>query len=118
MKDLQQPARELRNNMTDPEKRLWYQLLAAKGLGYKFLRQHPVGPFIPDFYSRALKLVIEIDGNSHANQVEYDLERTLYLETKGIHVLRFWNNEVMENLEGVEIRLRETIEQRKRELNL
>jgi len=94
-------AREMRTNMTEPEKRMWYQCL--KQLPYRFRRQRPFGPYIVDFYCAAHKLVIEIDGDSHASAgaQEYDAERTAYLQGLGLQVIRFNNREVMETLDGV-----------------
>ena len=68
---------------------------------YKFVRQKPIGSFIADFYCSRLQLVIEIDGESHAQQIEYDHLRTQYLASLGLRVVRFSNRDVMENLEGV-----------------
>ena len=94
-------SRELRLNTTEPEKRLWQVINARKVAGTRFNRQFPIGPYICDFVSRGAKVVIEIDGESHAHSVGSDLVRTRFLELQGYCVLRFWNNEVMENLEGV-----------------
>jgi len=94
-------ARELRANATDAERRLWSILSARKLAGVRFNRQVPIGPFICDFVSRAMKLVIEVDGGQHDADRDADAQRTRYLEAQGYRVLRFWNNEVMENLEGV-----------------
>lgn len=94
-------ARELRLNSTEPEIRLWRELSARKTAGARFNRQFPVGPFICDFVSRGAKLVIELDGESHAHSEEYDIARTKFLKSEGYRVIRFWNNEVMDNLEGV-----------------
>jgi very-short-patch-repair endonuclease len=66
-----------------------------------FRRQHAIGPYIVDFCAPRQKLIIELDGGQHLEQQEYDAERTIYLEAKGYKVLRFWNNEVIENLDGV-----------------
>jgi len=98
-------AREMRTNMTEPEKRMWYQCL--KQLPYRFRRQRPLGSYIVDFYCAAHKLIIEIDGDSHASDgaQEYDAERTAYLQGLGLRVVRFSNREVMENLDGVYERL-------------
>jgi very-short-patch-repair endonuclease len=74
---------------------------ARKVAGTRFNRQFPVGRYICDFVSRSASLVIELDGDSHAHSVDYDLARTRFLESQGYRVIRFWNNEVMENLEGV-----------------
>ncbi len=87
--------------MTTAEKKLWNQYL--KNLEFRFLRQRPIDNFIVDFYCAALKLVIEIDGESHftTEAKEYDQARTKILEGYGLKVIRFTNDEVMNNLEGV-----------------
>jgi very-short-patch-repair endonuclease len=98
---VQTRARELRQSMTPAERKLWLRLRSAQ-LGAHFRKQHAVGRFIVDFYCASAKLVIEIDGDSHAAQVEYDAERTRWLqEHKGYRVLRFTNQEVVHNLEEV-----------------
>jgi very-short-patch-repair endonuclease len=94
-------ARELRNNPTEAEKALWHQLNARKISGVRFNRQVPIGPFICDFVSRSLKLVIEVDGGQHDWNVEDDRRRTEFLESQGYKVIRFWNNDVIERIEGV-----------------
>ncbi|RMB54001.1 very-short-patch-repair endonuclease [Sphingomonas sp. PP-CE-3A-406] len=94
-------SRELRVNMTQPERRLWECLSARKVAGIRFNTQFPIGPFICDFVSRGAKLVIEIDGDSHGHSERADQHRTRYIETMGYRVIRFWNNDVMERLEGV-----------------
>jgi very-short-patch-repair endonuclease len=94
-------ARELRNNPTDAEAKLWQALSARKVGGVRFNRQVRVAPFICDFVTRTLKLIIEIDGGQHAVQIEEDTSRTRYLEAKGYRVIRFWNNQILENLDGV-----------------
>ncbi len=94
-------SRELRHNATEAERKLWPHLSARKLKGVRFNRQFPVGQFICDFVSRERKLVIEIDGGQHAVNAEYDARRTRFLEAQGFSVIRFWNNEVMDNLEGV-----------------
>ncbi len=80
---------------------MWYQCLQR--LPYRFRRQRPFGPYIVDFYCAAHKLIIEIDGDSHAadDAQEYDTQRTAYLQGLGLQVIRFSNLEVMENLDGV-----------------
>ena len=100
-KIIQKHATSNRNNMTPPERKIWYEILSRKQTGYKFLRQHPIGHYIPDFYCRELKLVIEIDGDSHSIQEEYDNQRTSYLETRGLKVLRFYNKDILFNIDGV-----------------
>ena len=93
--------RELRNNPTPAERALWQQLSARKIAGVRFNRQVDVGPFVADFVSRSLKLVIEVDGATHAEQADADAQRTRVIESYGFRVIRFWNNEVLGNLEGV-----------------
>jgi len=102
-------AKKLRNNPTPQEKIMW-QLLRKKNFnGLKFSRQYPIGKYIVDFVCRRKKLVIELDGGQH-NQIEhiiYDNERTKYIESKGFKIVRFWNNEIDTNLEGVYQKLKE-----------
>lgn len=96
-------ARQLRKNQTDAENLLWRHLRNRNLNGLKFRRQHPVGTYIIDFYCHELRLAIELDGGQHAEpeMVEYDKERSNYLESQDIKVVRFWNNEIFENMEGV-----------------
>jgi very-short-patch-repair endonuclease len=93
-------AKGLRRNATDAEKRLWNVLREKLG-GAKFRRQVPLGPYFVDFLSFSTKLIIEVDGGQHAERVEQDAVRTRYLESQGYRVLRVWNHDVMENMEGV-----------------
>jgi very-short-patch-repair endonuclease len=104
-KELITRARELRTNLTEPEARMWYQCL--KQLPHRFRRQRPFGPYIVDFYCAAQRLVIEIDGESHAtaDALAYDAERTAFLHGLGLRVIRFSNHDVITNLEGVFERL-------------
>jgi very-short-patch-repair endonuclease len=94
--------KELRKNQTEPEKQLW-QYLRNEQLGVKFRRQHSIGEYIADFYCQKLKLVIEIDGDSHFTNeaIEYDKIRTTFFNSLGIDVIRFTNEDVMKNIEGV-----------------
>ncbi len=85
--------RNLRNNATSQEQKLW-QCLKGKKVGFKFQRQHSIGNYIVDFYCASKKLIIELDGNQHNNTQEYDKERTLYLKDHEFNVLRFNNNEI------------------------
>jgi very-short-patch-repair endonuclease len=94
-------SRELRRNPTEAEVRLWRRLSARQVEGVRFNRQFPIGPFICDFVSRAEKLVVEVDGGQHASRGEADARRTAYLKAQGYRVLRFWNNDVLENTYGV-----------------
>jgi len=104
-------ARKLRREQTDAEKTLWMKLRHKQLEGVKFRRQQPIGPYIVDFVSFARKLVIEIDGGQHdeENVRAKDERRTAWLEERGYRVLRFWNNEVLMNLEGVLERIREAL---------
>ncbi|HJR72379.1 MAG TPA: DUF559 domain-containing protein [Luteimonas sp.] len=93
--------RELRNSSTDAERELWQRLRGRQLEGMKFRRQHPFGDYILDLVCLERKTVIELDGGQHAEAVAYDNERTRNLEKSGFVVLRFWNNEVFENMDGV-----------------
>ena len=80
-----------------------------KSFGYKFHRQHSIGNFIADFYCPTRKLIIELDGSQHLDNQEYDKERTEYFESLGIKVIRFWNNEINNNLNGVLMKIKEEL---------
>ncbi|MBI5120438.1 MAG: endonuclease domain-containing protein [Rhodospirillales bacterium] len=93
-------ARGLRQSMTDAERRLW-SLLRGRNLGgFKFRRQHPCGPYVLDFACVERTLAVEADGGQHA-QNEADGRRTKWLESQGWQVVRFWNNDILANTEGV-----------------
>jgi len=106
-----QLRKNLRNNATPQEIILWSRL-RRKQLKYKFRRQHSFGKYIADFYCKEKKIVIEIDGSQHKEESNqgYDKERTEYLKRKGMKVLRFWNNEINNNLEGVIFKILENLE--------
>ena len=91
-------ARELRKSLTDAEKKLWGHIRLRQIGGHKFRRQQPIGKYIADFVCLEKKLVIEIDGGHHSAPIAYDKERTTWLESQGYRVLRFWNNEVLEEI--------------------
>lgn len=93
-------ARSLRHNATDAERLVWQHLRQPPFKQHHFRRQATIGPFFCDFASHSLRLIIELDGGQHADNLA-DARRTVFLESKGYRVLRFWNNEVTENLEGV-----------------
>jgi very-short-patch-repair endonuclease len=94
-------ARDLRRQQTDTEQFLW-RLLRDRALqGYKFRRQHPIPPFIADFYCHEARLIVELDGGQHDQRQDADLRRTRHFESKGIRVLRFWNHEVFQETEAV-----------------
>ena len=94
-------ARILRHNPTEAESKLWSRLRARQLRGIHFRRQHAIGRYIVDFCAPRQKLIIELDGSQHLDREEQDQERTSFLTTKGYRVLRFWNHEVMNNLQGV-----------------
>jgi len=87
--------------MTTAEVRLWTRLRRWQVDGYRFRRQVPRGPYILDFACLAARLVVEVDGGQHAKAVDGDQERTAWLESRGFKVLRFWNNDVLKESEGV-----------------
>ena len=103
MNDSTSKARELRKNMTTQERKLW-SILRKKSLNnLKFRRQYPIGDYIVDFICHEKNLIIEVDGGQHnenKNKI-YDEVRTKFLESKAFKVIRFWNNEIDENIEGV-----------------
>ena len=92
-------AKTLREKMTDAERALWHRLRNGRLDGLKFRRQHPFPPYIVDIYCAEAKLIIELDGSQHGAGV--DATRTAALERQGLQVLRFWDNQVFENLDGV-----------------
>jgi very-short-patch-repair endonuclease len=96
-------ARRLRQDATKAERKLWYVLQRGQLDGLSFRRQHPIGRYIVDFYCPAIRLAVEVDGGQHnerRNQI-LDRRRSQWLATKGIAVVRFWNNDVLNNVEGV-----------------
>jgi very-short-patch-repair endonuclease len=94
-------ARALRKQSTEAEKLLWTKLRDRQMGGFKFRRQHHMGPYFVDFACFAGRLVIELDGGQHAIKKEKDRARDSWLKDEGFEVLRFWDNEVFENLDGV-----------------
>jgi very-short-patch-repair endonuclease len=92
-------SRELRRSSTDAEQKLWLHLRAGRLNGLKFRRQHPVPPYIVDFFCEAKKLVVELDGSQHGEAT--DQARTKFLESRGLKVLRYWDNEVLQQMEAV-----------------
>lgn len=95
-------ARENRKNPTKAESRIWNEVLRNRKFAqYKFVRQKPIDGYIVDFYCSELRLVIEIDGDSHTEMVEYDQERTKILSGYGLSVVRYSNEDVLKNIEGV-----------------
>jgi very-short-patch-repair endonuclease len=95
-----QSARRLRQSMTDAERRLWLAIRDRRLAGYKFRRQHPIGGYVVDFACTKHHLVVEADGGQHADN-EKDVGRTAKIEALGWRVIRFWNNDILANTEGV-----------------
>ncbi len=95
-------ARLLRKNMTDPERALWARLRQRQFAGFRFRRQAPVGPYIADFACFAPRVLVELDGSQHAEQAEQDAERTRWLESQGVVVLRYWNHQVSEDVDVID----------------
>jgi very-short-patch-repair endonuclease len=108
-------ARALRRDMTKAEWMLWNEMRGGK-LGVSFRRQHPLGPYYLDFYCAPLKVAIELDGSQHARQQAYDDARTALLATRGIKVLRYWNNEVIGSLDFVCADIAAALQRRRLEL--
>jgi very-short-patch-repair endonuclease len=92
--------RRLRGQQTDAERKLWFALRDRRLGGFKFVRQEAIGPFVVDFICREKSLVIEVDGGQHAENAA-DAKRDTYLAGQGYRVMRFWNNDVLSNREGV-----------------
>ena len=93
-------AKNLRKQSTDTERHLWYNLRANR-LGFKFKRQVPIGTYIVDFVCLEKRLIIELDGSQHFDNQKYDIERTDWLNAHGFKVLRFWNNDVLQQTTSV-----------------
>lgn len=92
-------ATRLRRDMTDAERKLWLALRDRRLDGFKFRRQSTIGPYVVDFLCIEARLIVEVDGGQHNANI--DAPRTRFLEERGYRILRFWNNEVIENFEGV-----------------
>jgi very-short-patch-repair endonuclease len=102
-KNLKKFAEQLRDNMTDAENHLWWKIKMKQVEGLFFYRQKPIGEYIVDFYCPKAKLIIEIDGSHHfiGDTIEYDRIRDEYLSNLGLRVVRFTNNDVLQNMKGV-----------------
>jgi very-short-patch-repair endonuclease len=94
-------ARTLRQNMTEAERRVWQVLRSQQMKGFKFRRQVPIGRYIADFVCHEARLIVEIDGGQHDRSSPREAERTGFLQNQGYRIVRFWNNEILANLEGV-----------------
>ena len=95
-------ARELRKNPTEAEHMLWRHLRLRQLGGCKFRRQQPIGKYIVDFVCFEKRLIVEVDGGQHSGNINYDSERDAWLEKQGFSVLRFWDNQVLKEMEAVE----------------
>lgn len=95
-------AQRLRREATPAERKLWARLKAKQLNGLQFRRQHPIGPYIVDFYCAALKLAIEIDGDTHGSEeaLRRDEKRSAFIASKGVRIIRFWNSDIHERLDG------------------
>ena len=99
-------ARRLRSTPTDAEARLWLQLRRQQLDGFRFRRQQPIGRYVVDFFCPEAKLIVEVDGGQHADE---NGARTRWLEARGYRVIRFWNNDVLGNTDGVVEKIREAL---------
>ncbi len=99
-------ARKLRSTPTDAEARLWLRLRRQQLDGFRFRRQQPMGRYVVDFFCPEAKLIIEVHGGQHWNETP---TRTRWLEARGYRVIRFWNNDVLGNIDGVVARIREAL---------
>ena len=107
--DRDETASQLRLEMSQTEWRLWYWLRDRQLDGHKFRRQVPIGPYYADFACLARRLVVEVDGDHHATQKDYDARRDAWLRARGYRVLRFWANDVDENLEAIVEAIKEAL---------
>lgn len=99
MKNTINTARTLRRNQTDAEKLLWSHLRGSRLKNYKFRRQHPIHPYIADFFCEQKNIVVEVDGGQHTP--ETDAKRSAFIKAQGYKIIRFWNNDVLTNIDGV-----------------
>ncbi len=107
-KTLKERRRDLRNNQTEAEKLLWQHISQDKISGMRFLRQYSAGPYILDFYCAKLRLGIEVDGEVHNKEERklYDKDREKFLKNLNIEIIRFWNSDVLNNIEDVKMKIR------------
>jgi very-short-patch-repair endonuclease len=104
-------ARRLRRDHTDAERVLWFRLRDRRLAGWKFRRQAPIDRYVVDFVCVDARLIVELDGGQHVERTEQDIARTRILESMGYLVLRFWNNDVLSNTDGVVETILETLNQ-------
>jgi len=117
LEQLKWAAKINRHKMTKAESRIWYEFLKDRPLNYKFTRQKPLDRFILDFYCSELLLIIEIDGGYHMEKLNYDKERDKYLSCLNIKTIRFKNEEVLNDLDKVKIKIENSIKERKASLS-
>jgi len=103
-------ARRLRREQTEWEHSLWERLRRRQLDGFKFRRQHPIGPFFADFFCPEARLIVEIDGSQHADELARDKNRTEFLRNAGYDVLRFWNHEISSEIDSVVQRIVDALE--------
>lgn len=103
-------VKQLRVDMTKAERKLWSALRGRRLAGFKFRRQRRIGPFIVDFVCMESRVIVEADGGQHADNA-HDERRTLWLQQRGWRVLRFWNNEILENIDGVQLAILRILEE-------
>jgi very-short-patch-repair endonuclease len=103
VKSLKERRRELRKNQTEVEKRLWEELRGRRLNGFKFYRQYSIGPYVVDFYCSRFRLAIELDGKHHGESESfiYDQERERYFKSVNVQTVRFWNDVIMNDIDGV-----------------
>ena len=101
--------RNLRSNQTDAERKLWFALRDRRLGGHKFVRQEAIGPFVVDFVCREKNLIIEADGGQHSES-KADISRDAFLAQEGYRIMRFWNNDILTNREGVLLTILEALE--------
>jgi very-short-patch-repair endonuclease len=107
-------ARKLRSNATEAEQKLWSRLRKRQLYGFQFRRQYSIGPYFADFVCLEARLIVEVDGSQHADQKEQDELRSAFLRTNGYRVMRFWNFEVLSNVDSVIERIAEVLRKTKR----
>src|ERR1039457_2788947 len=95
-------SKQLRRDQTDAERKMWSLLRSRSLAGYKFRRQQPIGPYIADFCCFRPRLIVELDGGQHAEKVEYDQRRTDFLKSEGFEVIRFWDHQVLKEMDSVQ----------------
>jgi very-short-patch-repair endonuclease len=104
-------SKQLRRDQTDAERKLWSLLRSRRLAGYKFRRQQPIGSYIADFCCFRPRLIVELDGGQHAKRADYDQRRTDFLNSEGFQVVRFWDNQVLMEMDSVREMILKTLEE-------